>query len=172
VFSSADLGVPSPAGYFVGMESHRTVLSVMLGGLLTASIGCASSSSSPTPPTVGSTQAALIAYDEAMQQPVLMGDVTKGCPEKQLSDEQIVAEMDRHLDEMYRECVVREYKRGGKIDTVTIDIAILGDGSVQGATVSPGSRRFRSCILSVVEDVKFPKFKAPRMGARYQFHTG
>ncbi|MDH3200647.1 MAG: hypothetical protein OEM15_07125 [Myxococcales bacterium] len=154
------------------MESHRRVLSVVLGGLLAASIGCGSSSSSATQPTVGSTQAMLIAYDEAMQQPVSMGDVTKGCPEKQLSDEQVVAEMDRHLDEMYRECVVREYKRGGKLDTVTIDIAILGDGSVQGATVSPGSRRFRSCILSVVEDVKFPKFEAPRMGARYQFHTG
>ncbi len=154
------------------MESQRAILSVMLGGLLTASIGCASRGSSATQPTVGSTQAAIIAYDEAMQQPVSMGDVSKGCPEKQLSDEQVVAEMDRHLDEMYRKCVVREYKRGSTLDTVTIDIAILRDGSVQGATVSPGSRRFRSCILSVVEDVEFPKFEAPRMGARYQFHTG
>ncbi|MEM9728782.1 MAG: hypothetical protein AAF997_09370, partial [Myxococcota bacterium] len=64
-----------------------------------------------------------------------------------------------------------EYQRGGKLDTVTIDIAILGDGSVQGATVSPGSPRFRTCIISVVEDVRFPEFPAPRMGARYQFHT-
>ncbi len=103
--------------------------------------------------------------------PVSMGDVTKNCPERQLSEEQVVAEMDRHLDTMYQECVVSEYKRGGKLDTVTIDIAILGDGSVQGATVSSGSRRFRRCITDVVEGVRFPKFRAPRMGARYQFHT-
>lgn len=142
----------------------------MLGGLLTVSMGCGSSSSTPQP-TVGSTQAMLISYDEAMQKPVTVGDVTKKCREKQLSDQQVVAEMDRQLDTMYRQCVVGEYKRGGKLDTVTIDLAILGDGSVQGATVSPGSKRFRSCIISVVEDVQFPKFEAPRMGARYQFHT-
>ncbi len=172
MFSAVDLGVPSPPRYLVGMKPHRAILSGVLGGLLTASIGCVSTGSSATQPTVGSTQATLIAYDEAMQQPVSMGDVSKGCPEKQLSDEQVVAEMDRHLDEMYRKCVVREYKRGRTLDTVTIDIAILGDGTVQGATVSPGSKKFRSCVLSVVEDVKFPKFEAPRMGARYQFHTG
>lgn len=143
----------------------------MLGGVLTVSMGCASGGSPASQPTVGSTQAMLISYDAAMQKPVSMGDVTKKCREKQLSDQQVVAEMDRHLDTMYTECVVGEYKRGGKLDTVTIDVAILGDGSVQGATVAPGSKRFRSCIVSVVEDVKFPEFEAPRMGARYQFHT-
>jgi hypothetical protein len=153
------------------MELHRSNLSVMLGGLLTVSMGCASTSSPASQPTVGSTQAALISYDEAMQKPVSMGDVTKKCREKQLSDQQVVAEMDRQLDTMYRKCVVSEYKRGGKLDTVTIDIAILGDGSVQGATVSPGSKRFRSCVAGVVEDIQFPEFEAPRMGARYQFHT-
>ena len=48
---------------------------------------------------------------------------------------------------------------------------ILGDGSVQGATVSPGSKRLQSCIGDIVESIRFPKFAAPRMGARYQFHT-
>ncbi len=133
-------GVSSPTRYFVDMELHRSNLSVMLGGLLTVSMGCASTSSPASQPTVGSTQAALISYDEAMQKPVSMGDVTKKCREKQLSDQQVVAEMDRQLDTMYRKCVVSEYKRGGKLDTVTIDIAILGDGSVQGATVSPGKQ--------------------------------
>ena len=106
-----------------------------------------------------------------MQTPVAMGDVTKNCPEKQLSNEQVVAEMDRHLEAMYTQCVVSEYKRGGKLDTVTIDIAILGDGSVQGATAAPGSKRFRRCISDLVEGLRFPKFSAPRMGARYQFYT-
>jgi hypothetical protein len=122
-------------------------------------------------PTVASTQAALISYDEAMQKPVVLGDVTEKCREKQLSGEQVVSEMDARLDEMYQECVVGEARRGEVPSTVTIDIAILGDGSVQGATVSPGSPRFRRCIGNIVEKVRFPKFAAPRMGARYQFHT-
>jgi len=146
-------------------------LIVVVIGLLAAAGGCASSGPSTSAQNVGSTQAALISYDEAMQRPVSMGDVSKNCPEKQLSNEQVVAEMDRYLDAMYTQCVVSEYKRGGRLDTVTIDIAILRDGSVQGATASPGSKRFRRCITSLVENVRFPKFSAPRMGARYQFHT-
>lgn len=150
-----------------GQHGTRNVVLLAAGLLWT---GCAGSGASEVP-TVRSTQAALISYDEAMQQPVEVGDATDECPEQQLSDTQVVAEMDRHLDAMYRQCVVSEYQRGGKLDTVTIDIAILGDGSVQGATVSPGSKRFRTCIAGVVEDVRFPEFPAPRMGARYQFHT-
>ena len=122
-------------------------------------------------PTVAGTQAALISYDEAMQKPVVLGDVTKKCREKQLRDDQVVAEIDAHLDDMYRECVVTEARRGAVPSTVTIDVAILGDGSVQGATVSPGTKRFRRCIGGIVEKIHFPKFAAPRMGARYRFHT-
>jgi hypothetical protein len=120
---------------------------------------------------VGSTQASLISYDEAMQRPVAIGDATKKCREKQVSGDQVVAELDNRLDDMYRRCVVSEARKGKVPSTVTIDIAILGDGSVQGATVSPGSKRFQGCIGRIVEDVRFPKFAAPRMGARYQFHT-
>jgi len=170
-FFHHDLEIRCLVRYFLGMQSNRVEAAVVLGGLLVVATGCASNGPSSTAPTVGSTQAALVSYDEAMQMPVSMGDVTKNCPERQLSEEQVVAEMDRHLDTMYRECVVTEYKRGGKLDVVTIDIAILGDGSVQGATVSSGSKRFRRCVTDVVEDVRFPKFSAPRMGARYQFHT-
>lgn len=107
-----------------------------------------------------------------MQQPVAMGDATNNCPQRQLSGDQVAAQVDTRLDEMYRECVVRESKRGKVPSTVTIDIAILGNGSVQGATVSPGSQRFRDCVGSIVETIHFPNFTAPRMGARYQFHTG
>jgi hypothetical protein len=113
----------------------------------------------------------LISYDEAMQKPAAIGDATKKCREKQLSSDQIVAELDSHLEQMYRQCVVSESRRGKVPGTVTIDIAILGDGSVQGATVSPGSKRLQGCIGQIVERIRFPKFAAPRMGARYQFHT-
>jgi len=166
-----DLEVRGSVRYFVGMKLIHARVMIVLGGLLATAIGCASGVPSASRQKVGSTQAALISYDEAMQTPVAMGDVTKNCPEKQLSSEQVVAEMDRHLDTMYTRCVVSEYKRGGRLDTVTIDIAILGDGSVQGATVAPGSKRFGRCIINLVEGVQFPKFSAPRMGARYQFHT-
>jgi len=37
--------------------------------------------------------------------------------------------------------------------------------------VSPGSKRLQTCIGDIVESIRFPKFAAPRMGARYQFHT-
>ena len=148
----------------------RAVL-VVLGCASLAVVGCQGREPAAGQPTVAGTQATLISYDEAMQKPVVVGDVTKKCREKQLSDNEVVAEMDAHLDEMYRECVVSEARRNKVPHTVTIDIAILGDGSVQGATVSPGSQRFRSCIGGIVEKVRFPEFPAPRMGARYQFYT-
>lgn len=160
--------MPSSAGrYLVVM---RWIL-FSVGSVALALGGCRGGSQSAGHPTVGSSQAALISYDQAMQKPVAIGDATKKCPEKQLRGEQISAEMDRHLESMYRQCVVSEARRAKVPSTVTIDIAILGDGSVQGATVSPGSKRFRRCIGDIVETVRFPRFTAPRMGARYQFHT-
>jgi hypothetical protein len=134
-------------------------------------VGCNGGVQSGGQATVGGAEAALISYDQAMQRPVAIGDATQKCPERQLSGEQIVAEMDSHLDEMYRRCVVSESRRRRVPTTVTIDIAILGDGSVQGATVSPGSKRLQGCIGDIVENIRFPRFAAPRMGARYQFHT-
>ena len=146
-------------------------ISFVFGCTAFALLGCNSGGQSAGQPTVGSAQASLISYNEAMQRPVAIGDATKKCREKQLSSDEVVAELDGHLDQMYRQCVVSEARRGTVPGTVTIDIAILGDGSVQGATVSPGSKRLRSCIGDIVESIRFPKFAAPRMGARYQFHT-
>lgn len=146
------------------------VIFLVIGCVSLGAAGC-NKGQSGGQPAVAATQAALISYDEAMQRPVVLGDVTEKCREKQLRDDQVVAEMDAHLDEMYRRCVISEARRTKVPSTVTIDIAILGDGSVQGATVSPGSQRFRKCIGGIVEKVRFPKFAAPRMGARYQFHT-
>ena len=151
-------------------EAMRFV-AIALSCVVLALTGCRSGGQPAGQPTVGSAQATLISYDEAMQQPVAIGDATKKCREKQLSGDQIVAELDSHLDQMYRQCVVSESRRAKLPGTVTIDIAILGDGSVQGATVSPGSKRLQGCIGNIVEGLRFPKFAAPRMGARYQFHT-
>jgi hypothetical protein len=80
--------------------------------------------------------------------------------------------MDAHLDEMYDECIRTELERGNELGTVTIDLAIRGrDGMVLGTTIEPGRRRFKNCLKNYLEDVRFPTFASPRMGARYRFHT-
>jgi hypothetical protein len=115
----------------------------------------------------------MVTYEEAMARPVEIGDATAEGGEAQLSGDQIAQFMDEHLDEMYDECIVKELSRGNELGTVTIDLAIRGrDGMVLGATIDPGRRRFKKCLESYLEDVRFPKFASPRMGARYRFHAG
>lgn len=115
----------------------------------------------------------IVSYEDAMAQPIEMGDVTLGGGEAQLTGDQIAQEMDDHLDEMYDECVERELRRGSELGTVTFDLVIRGqDGAVFGATIQPARRRFHKCLEGVLQTVRFPTFSAPRMGARYQFHTG
>jgi hypothetical protein len=115
----------------------------------------------------------IVSYEEAMARPVEIGDATAEGGEAQLSGDQVARFMDDHLDEMYEECIQKELERGNELGTVTIDLAIRGrDGMVLGATVEPGRRRFRKCLESYLEDVRFPKFASPRMGARYRFHAG
>ena len=115
----------------------------------------------------------MMSYEEAMALPVELGDATTQGGESQLSAERIAALMDDHLDEMYDACIEKELRRGNELGTVTIDLAIRGkDGMVLGATIDPGRRRFKSCLESYLEDVWFPKFASPRMGARYRFHAG
>jgi hypothetical protein len=120
----AILGVTAPSGY---LDLMRFV-SMCLGCAAFVLAGCAGGGQSGGQPTVGRAEATLISYDEAMQEPVAIGDATEECPERQLSGDQIVVEMDSHLDEMYRQCVVSEARRGRVPSTVTIDIAILGAG--------------------------------------------
>jgi len=115
----------------------------------------------------------MVSYEEAMARPVEIGDATAEGGEAQLSGDQIAQFMDDHLDEMYDECIVKELSRDNELGTVTIDLAIRGrDGMVLGATIDPGRRRFKKCLESYLEDVRFPKFASPRMGARYRFHAG
>jgi hypothetical protein len=106
--------VDPPSRY---LELMRLV-SFVLGCAVLALAGCNGGGQSASQPTVGSTQAALISYDEAMQRPVAIGDATKKCRERQLSGDQVVAELDRHLDEMYHQCVVSESRRGNVPSTV------------------------------------------------------
>lgn len=115
----------------------------------------------------------MVSYEEAMARPVEIGDATAEGGEAQLTGEQVARFMDDHLDEMYDECIEKELGRDNELGTVTIDLAIRGkDGMVLGATIDPGRRRFKKCLENYLEDVRFPTFASPRMGARYRFHAG
>lgn len=117
-------------------------------------------------------EAKMVSYEEAMARPVEIGDATAEGGEAQLSGDQVARFMDEHLDEIYEECIVKEVRRGNELGTVTIDLAIRGkDGTVLGATIDPGRRRFKKCLESYLEDVRFPTFGSPRMGARYRFRA-
>ena len=79
--------------------------------------------------------------------------------------------MNQHVNRIYGACVVPEQGRGGNLSAVSISIAILGNGSVQGASTPQGSQEFKSCVNRVVRGVHFPAFGAPRMGSRYSFNA-
>lgn len=107
-------------------------------------------------------------YEDAMNQAMELGDATKGGGERQLTSSDVAGVMNRELNRMFG-CVGEELRRGGKLGTVGIDIAILGSGKVAGASVHAGSAAFQRCIATKVQSVHFPSFPAPRMGARYSF---
>jgi len=110
-----------------------------------------------------------LSYDEAMNQAVDLGDVSGSGGQRRLSPGEVTNVMNRHINRIYRTCVVPEVRRGSDLGNVTIDLAILGDGSVMGASARQGSQAFKSCIGGAVRSVRFPTFPAPRMGARYRF---
>jgi hypothetical protein len=115
----------------------------------------------------------MTSYEDAMAAPIELGDATRDGGEAQLTGEEVARVMDGHLDDMYEACIRKELERGNELGTVTVDVAIRGrDGMVLGATVEPGRRRFKKCIIGYLEDVRFPAFASPRMGARYRFRAG
>jgi hypothetical protein len=111
-----------------------------------------------------------MSYEDAMNQPVELGDVSKGGSEKQLTSRDVAGVMNRRLNSLFG-CVGQELRRGGRLGTVRIDLAIAGSGAVQGASVHTGSAAFKSCIAGKVRRIRFPSFPAPRMGARYSFNV-
>ncbi len=118
----------------------------------------------------GSSGGGFSSYEDAMNQAMELGDATKGGGERQLSSADVAGVMNRDLNRMFS-CVGEELRRGGKLNKVTIDLAILGSGHVAGASVSAGSPAFQRCITAKVQQVGFPSFPAPRMGARYSFNV-
>lgn len=110
-------------------------------------------------------------YEDAMNQAVELGDVSRGVDQRQLSPQQVTRVMNQHVNRIFRQCVPAEKARGGELGLVQIDIAIAGSGAVLGASARQGSAAFRSCIGRAVRTIRFPSFGAPRMGARYSFNA-
>ncbi|MEM6960626.1 MAG: hypothetical protein AAF550_02640, partial [Myxococcota bacterium] len=109
-----------------------------------------------------------LSYEEAMNEVVEFGDVTKSGGGGQLSGAQVSSVMNRHINSLFS-CVGQELRRGKQLSNVQIDLAIASDGSVLGASPRQGSPAFKSCISAKVQSIRFPSFGAPRMGARYGF---
>ena len=108
-------------------------------------------------------------YEAAMNRAVDLGDVTGNGDESTLSGGQVASTINKHVGKIHRRCVVQERSRGGTLGSVTVDLAIAGNGSVLGSSVREGSPEFRACAAGVVRAIRFPTFGAARMGARYKF---
>jgi serine/threonine protein kinase len=109
-------------------------------------------------------------YEDAMNQAIELGNAKRSGGERQLRSDDIAGVMNRRLNSLFT-CVSQELRRGGRLGTVRIDIAIAGSGEVLGTSILVGSMAFKSCIAQKVRRIKFPSFPAPRMGARYSFNV-
>lgn len=116
----------------------------------------------------GTSPGGFSSYEDAMNQAMELGDATKGGGERQLTSSDVQGVMDKKLNSLFS-CVSEELRRGGKLGSVRIDLAIIGSGQVAGASINTGSGAFKGCIAGKVRAIRFPSFPAPRMGARYAF---
>jgi serine/threonine-protein kinase len=107
-------------------------------------------------------------YEDAMSEVVDIGSASGSGGEGRLSPSQVAGVMNGHINSFFP-CVGTELRNGGSLGRVRIDIAIGGNGSVQGSSVRAGSAAFQSCVQHVVAGIHFPSFGAPRMGASYSF---
>ena len=106
-----------------------------------------------------------LSYEDAMMQAVELGDAKGGGGEQQLSAATVAGVMNGRLNQLFRACV------RGKAGKVKIDIAIAGSGEVLGVSVNGGDAALQRCVAGQVRGIRFPRFSAPRMGARYSFDT-
>jgi hypothetical protein len=103
-------------------------------------------------------------YEDAMNQAVDLGNVEQGGGEQTLTAQQVAGTMNGN---------VRRFARCIGIDpatrSVSMNLAIAGNGSIVGVSVSNGSPAFKQCIASTARGIRMPPFSAPRMGASYNF---
>lgn len=109
-----------------------------------------------------------MSYEEAMSQVVDLGSAKGKGGQRRLTGAQVTKVMNKNLGKLLS-CVGAERAAGGKLGTVTVDLAIGGDGKMLGASAGQGSASFKRCIRQRASRIRFPTFQAPRMGARYAF---
>lgn len=105
-----------------------------------------------------------LSYEEAMNQIADLGSAAGGGSERRLTPQQVAGVMNANINRL-----VPCLSRGSGGGSVRIDMAILGSGQVQGASVRNGTPAFQQCVASRVRQIRFPSFPAPRMGASYTF---
>jgi len=110
----------------------------------------------------------LPSYVQAMLEPAELGDLSNDEGQAHLSSTKISEIMNRHVNGIFKGCVLRELKNT-RMSRVTIQMVISGKGEVTGATTKPGSKAFQGCVAKRLIAINFPKFAAPRMGADYTF---
>jgi len=105
-----------------------------------------------------------LSYEDAMNQAVDLGNVEQGGGEQTLTAAQVAGTMNGN---------VRRFARCIGIDptvrSVNMSLAIAGNGSIVGVSVSSGSPAFKQCVASTARGIRMPPFSAPRMGASYSF---
>lgn len=105
-----------------------------------------------------------LSYEDAMNQAVDLGNVENGGGEQTLTAAQVAGTMNGN---------VRRFARCIGIDpsvrSVNMSLAIAGNGSIVGVSVSSGSPAFKQCVASTARGIRMPPFSAPRMGASYSF---
>lgn len=110
----------------------------------------------------------LPSYVQAMLEPAELGDLSNDEGQAHLSSAAVSEIMNRHVNEIFQGCVLRELKKT-RMSRVSIQMVISGKGEVTGATTKPGSKAFQGCVAKKLIAINFPKFAAPRMGAEYKF---
>ncbi len=110
----------------------------------------------------------LLSYVQAMLEPAELGDLSNDEGQGHLSSTKVSEIMNRHVNEIFQSCVLRELKKT-PMSRVSIQMVISGKGEVTGATTKPGSKAFQGCVAKKLIAINFPKFAAPRMGAEYTF---
>ena len=110
----------------------------------------------------------LPSYVEAMLEPAELGDLSNDEGQQLLSSTEVSNIMNRHVNEIFQGCVLREIKNT-RMNRISIQMVISGKGEITGATTKPGSKTFQHCVNKKLIAINFPKFSAPRMGAEYTF---
>lgn len=110
----------------------------------------------------------LPSYAEAMLEPAELGDLTNDEGRQHLSSTKVSDVMRSHVNDIFQGCVVGEIKKT-RMNRISIQMVISGNGVITGATTKPGSKPFQFCVNRKLIAINFPKFSAPRMGAEYTF---